>query len=161
MTFGKMAKTGRNEPCPCGSGKKYKQCCLAKDEAAARAARPAQPAAPPARRPSLASYFQVSDDADQLTMASNGVVELIRGGNLDAAEQAAHDLLARFPEVHDGYDRLGMVCEARGDHRQAADYYRKVIAFIRDHPDDYDPEFEDVYRKLVDRLDPPAGDAPA
>lgn len=22
-----MAKTGRNEGCPCGSGKKYKQCC--------------------------------------------------------------------------------------------------------------------------------------
>ena len=22
------AKTGRNEPCPCGSGKKYKHCCL-------------------------------------------------------------------------------------------------------------------------------------
>ena len=22
------AKTGRNEPCPCGSGKKYKKCCL-------------------------------------------------------------------------------------------------------------------------------------
>ncbi|WP_345893530.1 SEC-C metal-binding domain-containing protein [Aeromonas sp. 5HA1] len=21
-------KVGRNEPCPCGSGKKYKQCCL-------------------------------------------------------------------------------------------------------------------------------------
>ncbi len=30
---------GRNDPCPCGSGKKYKQCCLAKDEAKARAAR--------------------------------------------------------------------------------------------------------------------------
>ena len=24
------AKTGRNEPCPCGSGKKYKKCCLKK-----------------------------------------------------------------------------------------------------------------------------------
>jgi len=23
-------KTGRNAPCPCGSGKKYKQCCLDK-----------------------------------------------------------------------------------------------------------------------------------
>jgi preprotein translocase subunit SecA len=23
-------KVGRNEPCPCGSGKKYKKCCLAK-----------------------------------------------------------------------------------------------------------------------------------
>jgi hypothetical protein len=23
-----MKKPGRNDPCPCGSGKKYKQCCL-------------------------------------------------------------------------------------------------------------------------------------
>lgn len=23
-------KIGRNDPCPCGSGKKYKQCCLIK-----------------------------------------------------------------------------------------------------------------------------------
>ncbi|MBQ7587713.1 MAG: SEC-C domain-containing protein, partial [Lachnospiraceae bacterium] len=21
-------KIGRNDPCPCGSGKKYKQCCM-------------------------------------------------------------------------------------------------------------------------------------
>ncbi len=27
---------GRNDPCHCGSGKKYKHCCLSKDEAAAR-----------------------------------------------------------------------------------------------------------------------------
>jgi hypothetical protein len=26
----KEKKIGRNEPCPCGSGKKYKQCCLNK-----------------------------------------------------------------------------------------------------------------------------------
>ena len=26
-------KVGRNDPCPCGSGKKYKKCCGAKDEA--------------------------------------------------------------------------------------------------------------------------------
>jgi hypothetical protein len=29
---------GRNDPCHCGSGRKYKQCCLDKDEEAARAA---------------------------------------------------------------------------------------------------------------------------
>jgi len=23
----KVVKIGRNEPCPCGSGKKYKKCC--------------------------------------------------------------------------------------------------------------------------------------
>ena len=27
----KMRKLGRNEPCYCGSGKKYKKCCLPKD----------------------------------------------------------------------------------------------------------------------------------
>jgi uncharacterized protein YecA (UPF0149 family) len=24
------AKVGRNDPCPCGSGKKYKKCCMSK-----------------------------------------------------------------------------------------------------------------------------------
>jgi hypothetical protein len=27
-----MMKTGRNNPCFCGSGKKYKNCCLSKDK---------------------------------------------------------------------------------------------------------------------------------
>jgi len=27
-----VARVGRNEPCPCGSGKKYKHCCIQKDE---------------------------------------------------------------------------------------------------------------------------------
>jgi hypothetical protein len=27
-----VPKIGRNEPCPCGSGRKYKKCCLQKDE---------------------------------------------------------------------------------------------------------------------------------
>ncbi|MDA1275777.1 MAG: tetratricopeptide repeat protein [Verrucomicrobia bacterium] len=28
-----MNRPGRNDPCPCGSGKKYKQCCLAREQA--------------------------------------------------------------------------------------------------------------------------------
>jgi hypothetical protein len=39
---------GRNDPCHCGSGRKYKQCCLAKDEAAAREARARIAGEPPA-----------------------------------------------------------------------------------------------------------------
>jgi len=31
-----MAKIGRNAPCPCGSGKKYKHCCLKKSQEAER-----------------------------------------------------------------------------------------------------------------------------
>jgi len=29
-------KIGRNDPCPCGSGRKYKLCCAAKTESASR-----------------------------------------------------------------------------------------------------------------------------
>jgi hypothetical protein len=40
-------KIGRNDPCPCGSGKKYKKCCLGKDqEARALASQPPAPASP-------------------------------------------------------------------------------------------------------------------
>jgi hypothetical protein len=39
---------GRNDPCHCGSGKKYKQCHLAADEAKARAAREKAQAQAPA-----------------------------------------------------------------------------------------------------------------
>lgn len=31
----RVVKIGRNDPCPCGSGKKYKQCCLKKSEPSA------------------------------------------------------------------------------------------------------------------------------
>lgn len=162
-----MTKTGRNDPCPCGSGKKYKHCCLKKDEAAEHEALAAisqatqERGGPPPRFADLVKIVdrlaaQYEDDVE-LTNASNAAVDLIRAGKLDEAEQAARELLVRFPDVHDGYDRLGMVYEARGDNKQAADYYRKAIDFIREHPDQYDdPELEAVFHRLVDKLDPPA-----
>lgn len=42
MDAPQTARPGRNEPCPCGSGRKYKQCCLPKDEALDAAARKVQ-----------------------------------------------------------------------------------------------------------------------
>jgi tetratricopeptide (TPR) repeat protein len=164
-----MAKPGRNDPCPCGSGNKYKKCCLAKEEAVAREQLAKAQAPRDTRRRdqrAAANRLQVTEltaavaarlDAyeDALDIASNAVVDLVRAAKLDEAEAAARDLLRRFPDMHDGWDRLGMVHEARGDSRQAADCYHKVIAFIRDHPDDYEPSFEEVFVKLVDRLDPP------
>lgn len=37
-TFRRDKKIGRNDPCPCGSGKKYKNCCMKKDQEAEREA---------------------------------------------------------------------------------------------------------------------------
>lgn len=55
-------KVGRNDPCPCGSGKKYKHCCLRADRARGRRAR----AAPVQARPRQADEFDA-----QLAQARN------------------------------------------------------------------------------------------
>ena len=34
-----MARAQRNDPCPCGSGKKYKACCQERDRATERTLR--------------------------------------------------------------------------------------------------------------------------
>jgi tetratricopeptide (TPR) repeat protein len=155
-------KTGRNDPCPCGSGKKYKQCCLRKEE---EVEHEALAALSRAQKSGSGGYSDLVKTADQLAadyeedvalaQASNAAVDLVHAGKLDEAEQAARDLLVRFPYVHDGYDRLGMVYEARGDNKQAAHYYRQALDFIRQHPDHYaDSGMEAVFQKLVAKLDP-------
>lgn len=122
-----MTKTGRNDPCPCGSGKKYKRCCQEKDEAersASRAAaQAAQQAALQAQQLARQARYEAAEKAFiektweldvycELADASNAVIKMVRAGRLDEAEAAARDLLVRYPEVHDGYDRLGMVYES-------------------------------------------------
>ncbi len=47
MTETSTPRPGRNDRCHCGSGKKYKQCCLQADAAADRAARAEAAAAAP------------------------------------------------------------------------------------------------------------------
>jgi tetratricopeptide (TPR) repeat protein len=156
-------KTGRNDPCPCGSGKKYKQCCLRKEEEAEHEALAALSQAREKDRAgfvkSLDQFAAQYEDDVALTEASNAAVDLVHAGKLDEAEQAARDLLVHFPDVHDGYDRLGMVYQARGDNKQAAHYYRQALEFIRQHPTQYeenDRELQAVFARLIDKLDPPA-----
>jgi tetratricopeptide (TPR) repeat protein len=163
-----MAKPGRNERCPCGSGKKYKQCCLAKDEAPGRdglAEAQAQRKQRAAERRLEAKQLKAAltakladvDDADgdELAEASNAVVDMVKAGRLDEAEAAARSLLGRYPQVHDGWDRLGMVHEARGNAREAADCYRRVLEFLAQHPDYTDDDgLERLYTGLIAKLDP-------
>lgn len=155
-----MPTPGRNDPCPCGSGKKYKRCCLDRDQAATRttpAAKPTARAASAANRRARADeeLRATLDEAMELDNASNAVVHLINAGRLDEAERAARELLVRYPEIHDGHDRLGMLYEARGMQRAAADSYRQVLDIMRAHPGDHDPEMEQYYLDLIAKLDPP------
>lgn len=154
-----MAKPGRNDPCPCGSGNKYKKCCLSKDEAAQapldRA--DADPHASAERFKSALAAIVAGAGADgseddALMDASNVVVDLVRAGKLDEAEAAARALLADYPEVPDGWDRLGMVHEARGENDLAADCYRKVVEFLDKNPDYSEPAFRATFVELIAKL---------
>jgi tetratricopeptide (TPR) repeat protein len=165
-----VPRTGRNDPCPCGSGKKYKHCCLDKDRAVELAPAIAQRFALQAQKANqvalqkddqqeLLESQAALQEAQALDAASNAVVDLVHAGRLDEAEQAAQELLVRYPDVHDGYDRLGMVHEARGQFRQAADCYRSVVEFARADPENYDPEFVDSFLDRIAKLEASAAKA--
>lgn len=127
-----MAKVGPNAPCPCGSGKKYKKCCMAADKAAKRKG---------IKPPKI--VFVDDDDLDEL---SNSVVDLVHEGRLDEAEAACKKLLDRYPEVPDGLERMAMVEEARGNRTSAASYYRKAADFVHGAPG-YDPQMAEFYKQ--------------
>jgi len=64
----------------------------------------------------------------------SSVVELIKQNKLDKAEAVSRRLLSEYPDQVDGFDRLGMVYEARGERKKAAQYYRKAAEFARSNP---------------------------
>ena len=125
-----MAKTGRNELCPCGSGKKYKKCCEQRDERQGSQRLQERQAHQAALFKKMGEWMLETDELDNL---SNGVVALIKDGRLDEADEACEQLLREYPEVVDGLMRKAQVHEARRMWREAAAYYRKTAQFAREH----------------------------
>jgi protein O-GlcNAc transferase len=132
-----MAKLGRNDPCPCGSGKKYKKCCLPLHEESRAKEREAAALTP--------DYTDLDD-------LSNSVVDLIEAGRLDDAEAACRELLTRFPDQIDGTERLAAVYEAKGEKKLAAEYYRKAAEFAKANPG-FDQELIDWYSSKAKELE--------
>ena len=159
-----MAKVGRNDPCHCGSGKKYKKCCQPKEVAAEHEALVRERLRrEEARRVELrrkreeffASLERETEEDPDLIKASNAALDLVEEGRFEEAEVAARNLIARYPETHDGWDRLGKMHEAKGENKAAADCYRKALEIIRTHAELYDPDFAEVFVDLIAKLDPP------
>ena len=88
-----MTRTGRNDACPCGSGKKYKNCCLNKDRIA-RLRDMSWRKDEQATVEKLVAFVQRSSFLTQMVVASN----LFWNGNYGAAglEAIDRDETARF-----------------------------------------------------------------
>ena len=125
-----MAKTERNDPCPCGSGKKFKECCLDRIEAGEAVA---------AARPPVASFAELEAELADLDDLSNSVIDLLNAKRLAEAEAACRKLLELYPDQVDGLERSALVCEAQGRNAEAARYYRQAAAFMGEDGG-FDPE---------------------
>jgi len=137
-------KLGRNDKCPCGSGKKYKHCCLPKDETARRVAAPkANSSAKPAP--------WIGEDEDDIDELSNHVNDLIRAGKLVDAEAGLQTLQTRYPGMIDRFERLGQLREAQGRLAEAAEAYSHAADFAATH-EGFDRTGIDWYRAQSARL---------
>jgi hypothetical protein len=143
-----MTAIARNHPCPCGSGKKYKLCCLGRQETAAREAHQAR-----LRERLAARRVELVLDDDPLTLLSNQANTLIREARLDDAERVCQQLLDEYPDYVDGHERSAQLHEARGDHKAAALAWREALALALTQ-DGFEPESYDWMRDQIKRLDP-------
>ena len=146
-----MSKPGRNDPCPCGSGKKFKKCCLGKHVPGAEGVHDPLVSSEPV------AFF------DDIDLISNQVPDLIRENRLDEAEKVCRRLLEEFPDQFDGRERQAEVEEARGNWKRAAELYRIVAELHREADPQYGHEPAEHYlgkAKALETAQRAAGDAP-
>jgi len=110
---------GRNDPCPCGSGKKYKKCCLAKDRKGLSENR----IEPPPRDWDDAEP-EAADAADTLQRAD----ELLRA-ELSAATSGREDQQPDEPPPQP--DPLAQAQDALWEEFEACDYEGQTALFLK------------------------------
>jgi Flp pilus assembly protein TadD len=99
-------KPGRNDPCRCGSGKKYKQCCQPQDDVAV--------ARPPGANVSVAGLLRAAMEHHQ-------------AGRLAQAEAIYRQMLDLAPDNPDALHLLGLIAHQVGKIEIAVDLISRAI----------------------------------
>ncbi len=115
-----MSKFSRNDPCPCGSGKKYKKCCLALDSATRQRVHPN----PLAKE--LRFIPELEEQLDQ-------ILQRLEAGAGRAVEAELTTLLLEYPDYHTVHYAMGvfhgMVLK---DGESAIPYFERAVALQPD-----------------------------
>jgi len=154
-----MTKPGRNDACPCGSGKKYKQCCMltaAAGEGAGAAS------AKVLNLPELLQTALVHHQAGRLQQAESLYLQILQREPNDAdalhllgviahqvgRHEVATDLIGRAIAVNPVYatyhSNLGRAYEGRGMHDAALASYEQALRL--------QPEFAEAHNNLANVL---------
>ncbi len=118
-------KPGRNDPCPCGSGKKYKKCCSDKPDAG--------PARPPWQPPPQAGA-QVAPGHQEI----GALVSLFNQQRYAEAERLARSMIRDFPHFGFGWKVLGAASNQMGRGADALASLRKAAELL---PDDEEVQY--------------------
>ena len=102
-------RVGRNDPCPCGSGKKYKKCCLAQHEEARKLIPIAE----------LHEMEERSKRREKIEKDIAGGFGLLLGKEYEKAKHLASKLLESCPEDDRVHDILVNACMAMGRYDEA------------------------------------------
>jgi tetratricopeptide (TPR) repeat protein/2-polyprenyl-3-methyl-5-hydroxy-6-metoxy-1,4-benzoquinol methylase len=111
-------KINRNDPCPCGSGKKYKQCCLVPENASAAA---------PASKKDVADLWQAA-------------ISSLNAGQFEQANTLCQSILEVSPENPDALNMQGMIAYQIGMFDIAIELFSAVVTLV--------PGAADVYNNL-------------
>ena len=115
---------GRNDPCPCGSGKKYKKCCMNKENSL-----------PTQKNQSVEVPIQV---------LVNEAKQAFTNGRLEDVKQISEQIISRSPTNEDGNHLLGLVEFHAGNLFSADSFLEKAV---RRNPKD--PYIYCNYAKLL------------
>jgi len=126
--------SGRNEPCPCGSGKKYKKCCGSKRQQHSTVRQGVD-------LPGAIASFENGNYPMAISMAESFLKQYPKEPvawqvlgvsryflhDLVGAEQAFNSLLKYDKRNPDALNNLGLVLSEQGRFEQAEDYCKKAL----------------------------------
>ena len=146
-------KVSRNSPCPCGSGKKYKKCCMGQDEkAAAEARREAEESEQQRQLAEAAEHDRFIKYATELEELSNQANDLIRSSRWDEAEACCRQLQQQFPEEIDGDHRFYEYYKARDDLANAKTHAQATLEKVESR-EGFDPQFPARLKRDIARFE--------
>ena len=108
---------GRNDPCPCGSGRKYKQCCMRQDQSRATGAQAV-----------------ARQSAQQLAGALNDALAHHNAGRLAEAEAIYRQMLQAEPNHADALHLSGLIAYHSGRSETAVELIGRAIAVNPSNP---------------------------
>lgn len=107
-----VRKVNRNDPCPCGSGKKYKKCCMPHHEEARKAI----------PKDELQKLEDRIHQREKLQEEVNKGFQALMEESFAKARRLAEQLLEKFPEDDRLHDIVVSACLGQGDYDGA--FYR-------------------------------------